>query len=915
MFDKGVLYSILAFVIPVTLMLVGFGRQGIHPFGNNQMLVVDLWHQYYPFFRVVREKLLTGGSFLYSWENGMGTNFISLISYYAASPLNWISIFFTEEHVRDALTFILIAKVGFSGVFFSRFLKYTYNRSDLSITFFSSMFALSSYTLGYYWNVMWFDTIALFPLVMLGVTALCREGKWKLYTISLALSLVSNYYIGYFTCLFTIFMFAAAIVIEGKSFKDYMYKLWLIFRSSVIGIALGGFMLLPAYFGLQLTYSANNTFPSSAYWYEKWTAIFANLISYNPPATKEGLPNFACGMLAVALIGVFLFSAGIKIREKIAMVLMLGLIAVSCNLNILNFIWHGFHLTNQIPYRFAFIFCFLLVTAGFRAYDAILSREIKIYQILLMLPGPAAVVLLNYLKDKENFAFTGAVRSSAIICGAYILIFAAVKLFPFRRFAVKKTMLNVITAGVVITELVSNTLIGVKTVGSSSYLSYPTQYENVMPMLDYINENEPDPFRRTEMTTTYTLNDSALYGYTGISQFSSSANVYVTRFFRRLGLYASEAGNRYYYRISTPVVNSMLGLKYIISRNGALSSEKMSLDTVDQADSSVFLYKNKYPLSLGYMMNSSVLDIPDQNSPNAFEYQNKMIMSAAGVSEPVLTPYPIKEISYNNMEADKISYGNYDFTLVNKGSAASIKFDYECIDGSYLYGYAVNGTMDTIEAKLNDTTVDSNISVKDFPVAFPMGGGQTGDTESLVFNVKDNVDNGRFEFYVYALSQDAFEKAYENLADEQLNITSFSDTDIRGNITVKEDGVFFMAMPYEKGWKVYADGKEVETFPVMNAMMGAKLDAGEHEIRIKYAPEGFHLGLCISAAALALFILLALLDLRKKQKQPAPENTQLPSDAAADDTEPNCEDSAPELSKPEEDKIEKPESDDSVQGN
>ena len=107
LYDKGVLYFALAFIIPAVLMLIGFGQKGIHPFGNQQMLVVDLWHQYYPFFRVEGEKLRTGGSFLYSWQNGMGTNFLSLISYYAASPLNLLSVFFSNENSRDALTYIL----------------------------------------------------------------------------------------------------------------------------------------------------------------------------------------------------------------------------------------------------------------------------------------------------------------------------------------------------------------------------------------------------------------------------------------------------------------------------------------------------------------------------------------------------------------------------------------------------------------------------------------------------------------------------------------------------------------------------------------------------------------------------------------------------------------------------------------
>ena len=109
-YESGIFCFIVSFLIPFTIMLAAFAVYSIHPFGKNQMLVVDLWHQYYPFFRVVREKLLTGGSFFYSWENGLGTNFLSLISYYAASPLNWISVFFSDAHVRDALMFCLLQK-------------------------------------------------------------------------------------------------------------------------------------------------------------------------------------------------------------------------------------------------------------------------------------------------------------------------------------------------------------------------------------------------------------------------------------------------------------------------------------------------------------------------------------------------------------------------------------------------------------------------------------------------------------------------------------------------------------------------------------------------------------------------------------------------------------------------------------
>ena len=135
LYEKGVLYFLLSFLIPFAIIVYAFGYYGIHPFGDRQILVVDLWHQYYPFFRVVREKLMHGGSFLYSWENGMGTNFLSLISYYAASPLNWLSVFFRDGYERDALTFILAAKIGFAGAFFSA----TFSLDDLVFVFVSSI--------------------------------------------------------------------------------------------------------------------------------------------------------------------------------------------------------------------------------------------------------------------------------------------------------------------------------------------------------------------------------------------------------------------------------------------------------------------------------------------------------------------------------------------------------------------------------------------------------------------------------------------------------------------------------------------------------------------------------------------------------------------------------------------------------
>ncbi|MDE5738105.1 MAG: YfhO family protein, partial [Oscillospiraceae bacterium] len=165
-------WEVLAFVIPFLLMGYAFKKAEMHPFGDKQFLVTDLWHQYYPFFQLLHEKLKTGGSLLYSWRTGIGTNFLSLMAYYVASPLHLLSVFMSLDNLRDGMMVILMLKFGFAGFFMAKCLRYVFGKNDLSITMFGILYALCSYMMGYYWNTIWIDTVAMLPLVMMGLTML-----------------------------------------------------------------------------------------------------------------------------------------------------------------------------------------------------------------------------------------------------------------------------------------------------------------------------------------------------------------------------------------------------------------------------------------------------------------------------------------------------------------------------------------------------------------------------------------------------------------------------------------------------------------------------------------------------------------------------------------------------------------------
>ena len=87
-----------AFCIPLLITLIICVNREIYPFGDQCMLHIDMYHQYCPFFTELMEKLKTGGSPFYSWNIGLGADFVSLYAYYLASPLNWMPEMRRQSH-------------------------------------------------------------------------------------------------------------------------------------------------------------------------------------------------------------------------------------------------------------------------------------------------------------------------------------------------------------------------------------------------------------------------------------------------------------------------------------------------------------------------------------------------------------------------------------------------------------------------------------------------------------------------------------------------------------------------------------------------------------------------------------------------------------------------------------------------
>ena len=442
------IYLFLAFLIPFLLMFFAFKVAGVAPFGDKQILVTDLWHQYYPFMVDYHDKLQSGGSLLWTWKSGGGTNYIALFSYYLASPLNFLSILVPTSALREFLYIITCVKIGLAGYFFALFLRLTFKRKDLTITAFGIMYALCSFIMGYYWNIIWLDTIALLPLVIAGTFALLRYGKFKLYIISLALSVLANYYIGLFTCIFVMLVSIGYVIVEYKGLKDILRQFVKMAVCSAISLMISAVLVLPTYFALGYAYASDNHFPTSfsvnigsspdlAGVLDAIGKIIANSVAFTEPTSKEGLPNIYSGVIFIFLAILFLFCSKIKKRERIFCGGLLIFFILSFIIRQLDFIWHGFHFPNMLPHRFAFLYSFVLIYMAFRVFMNI--DTIKLYQVIAAILGfvlylGIAAGSINDEKVKVSPVFDSSTKVDPVLLSGFIggIIAAWILLYSLR---------------------------------------------------------------------------------------------------------------------------------------------------------------------------------------------------------------------------------------------------------------------------------------------------------------------------------------------------------------------------------------------------------------------------------------------------------------------------------------------------
>lgn len=840
---------ILSTGIPALIMLGVWIAMKIGP-GGRSLIIVDGLHQYMPFYSDYYEKLKTGGSLFYSFQEGMGINFMSLWSYYLVSPMNLLILLFPKAQLNTAVSLIVSLKIILCGWTFA---YAALHRSRVKyqhpgVIPLAVAYAMSNFVVGYYWNVMWMDSILIFPLIILGFDYLVEKRDARLYILTLFYALLCNYYIGFMICIFLVIW---AILYSYKSLRDAGRTAGLFTVSSLLAGGLAAVVLMPAYKGIMQTASAKRTLPGWDQYGSYWDILQAHLVGNETINNQvdDGGVNLYCGIFTIFLLFVYLFSRQFRLWDKIKYIGILVLMLVSFNTEILNYIWHGFHNQYGIPNRFAFLYIFVLL---WMAYEVLLRyRRIALVEQIF---ACIAVILLSI------FCYTQAGVRLEKVC--YILTIALAVLYLVLSLAYhyqkkRGKLWRLILAGAMAAEMTAGACYAWSTNGFVEVERYFGDTEAIAQIVEDAYAEDPG-FYRMEIGNTKMLDEPTWHNLRCLTLFGSTAHGEMVTAMGRLGFYTG--ANEYLYCGATPLTNAITSMKYAMYREGDFNNNTFTYrNTVD----GVSVYENPQWLPIGFCVNEELADMEPVST--YFKVQNDFARNATGVQEPIFTTVtPALSALGSGCTASVDSANKVSYTRSGT-EKHTVQISFPVEGNMDLYLDISGGNVRQIKVFLDGQQIADDRYQSQ---AFHIGYLTAGQEVMLECTFNDNGTNsGTITLHAAQFSYEIWNQVYERLSQNPLEVREWRDGYLKGSVEADPGQILFLSIPKDEGWSVFLDGQRVEPEEVLHAFIAIPMTAGRHDIELKYVSAGFQEGLLLTGISLAGFLLLWIMTVRHKKRK------------------------------------------------
>ncbi|MGX7245484.1 YfhO family protein [Enterococcus quebecensis] len=854
-FKENSLSMVACFFIPIVILAVVYAEKGIYPGSSISIMASDSFSQFSAFHASFNNMLHGKQNILYTWNASLGLNYCSFISYYLGGFLTPLVFFFDNQNIPDALYFLTLLKIGLAGLSFWFYGKHTFRLSKGQYVILSLCYGLMGFSIALSEMIMWLDAMYYLPLIILGINRLMDKGRPLLLFLSYFFLFITNFYMAFMIGLFSFFYFIVRWFSMNGKVKEIVHYL----ITSLLAGGASMVVVLPTLIDLR---NNGESFSSITGFTTDNMGIIdlvaKNMVGVYDTTRNEGTPFIYVGLIPLILCLFFFFSKKINKRSKLSLGALFLLLIASFYIEPLNLFWMGMHTPNNLPFRYSFLFSFLvLITAGYgweklKIEDSKLLSNIMIGLIFVF---SVVKIVMSRIDGAQYLKMSSFIITVLMLCVYFVIHIA------FQKKQGKKWLFLLLLLSVTV-ELGLNTrglIEGIKqdwTYPERNLYSGP--YPEIKKLVDQ-TKHENDDFYRMENLNPVSKNDVFTYGYSGVTMFSSIRNRNSAAYLDSLGFRSWGTNLQIQYPNNTLMLDALVGIKYNLSLENPM---KFGYKKVGESEH-YSLYENDYALPLGVMTDRTIYNEGvAENQTNLFEQ----------LSGRVSEYYDIDDLT-SVEEENIVSVEEGPFVTYSKStdepSTGAMKLTWKAKIPAHKQAYLSLKPAEYRPENLNARAL--------FTVDKVTRGTQISRTNQY-YNIGNYEEETEVTFSIRFYNGNHLKFLKPDLVfldtkefAETIQIAQKNGVEFKNNgnaltaeVNVEQNNVLWTTIPYDKGWSAYVDGEKVKLKPFKDAFISLIVPQGKHKVKLVFIPEGLIIGAVLSVVCFIIFF--CYLQINKKLK-------------------------------------------------
>lgn len=849
---------LLSFSMPVIIMMISYYLVGIYPGSKTTLLASDAFTQYSNFHASFNNVLHGKQNIFYTWSGSLGLNYWAFMAYYLNGIFTPLVGLFDNIHMPDALYFLTLLKFGTSGVAFWIFAHNTFKIQQWTTIGLSVSYALMAYAVGYSEVIMWLDTFMYLPLIILGIHRLMDQNKPAVLFVSYLLLFLSNFYMAFIVGLFSFIYFMVRLLTDTKVYKKtiipYLLTSFLAGGASMVTI-------LPTIFDLSNNGESlsivsgvltKDTGP--------WDFVAKSLVGVYDTSKYESMPFIYIGLIPLMFCVFYFLTKKIPLKNKLLFGSLFIILIASVYVYPLNLFWHGLHAPNMFLFRFSFLFSFVMILlAGYglevfekEDFDQLLNGTLGIIGLF---------ILFILVSNKKRY---GIITTNSLIITVGLLIGYLVFWFIYHRSSKLVLWLPVLFVLMMTGEAFLNTKVMIEGIrddwGYPERKRYDAFYPEINSLVTQANEANETLFR-LENLDPVSLDDSFNYGYSGVTMFSSIRNRHSSAYVNALGFRSLGSNLQVQYLNNTLLMDALVGIKYNLAKK---DPAKFGFDKIG-AKGAYSLYENRFALPLGIITDEGIYEAGAvSNQTELFNYLADTKGELFSFDEAKVAD--LENVIVTEEEANIISYGE---EVPNKPKKVTWLVTVPAHSQGYLSLVPATFNNRLERGAAIKVTVDGNSQshrVRDYGQYYNIGYSEKATSIKVTATFTGSQKMTLFKPDVVFLNTQRFEKSVKQIQNKGVKFQT-SGRKAKAEVALAQDQVVLTTIPYDKGWRAYIDGKQVEIPTFKDAFLAVPVSAGKHTLEFVFLPQGFLIGAVLFVLCILIFVVYSWsLASRKKLK-------------------------------------------------